>query len=280
MSAPITPTPHPSGAHRPTDWPAASVVGHRGLAGLAPENTLSALREAAAAGAEGAEFDIRRTADGKIVLLHDDKLDRTTDGEGLLANATWETVSKLDAGSWKDPKWAGERLPSLPEALRLLAGTSTRPVVEVKEQGLEDGLLEALRAEQMLERSAAISFFDDVVANLRKREPKLVVGWLYGKKLEGKPAEQAEFIAAKALSLGTALVDLEQKLLSPALIDLLHARGIVVWAWTVNEPARMAELIRWGVDSITTDRPDIAVRVRAETLAPPKPGPGTLPPTT
>lgn len=245
------------------------IVGHRGFSGRAPENTLAALREAAAAGAEGCEFDVRRTSDGKIVLLHDDKLDRTTSGHGLLADATWAAVSQLDAGSWKDPKWAGEPLPSLDQALQLLAGTSARAVVEIKEKGLEQGVVAAIRAEGTLDRSCVIAFDAEVVANVRRLEPRLVAGWLYSEKSPGKAEEKAEFIASKALSLGTALVDLDHRMLSPALIDLLHARGIVVWTWTVNDPQRMADLLRWGVDSITTDRPDIALRVRRETLQAP-----------
>src|SRR5947208_1574738 len=94
------------------------VSGHRGAAGLAPENTFAGFELALALGVDGIETDVQKTKDGKLVLFHDSLLDRTTDGAGALQETTWQTLQQLDAGSWFDSAYAGERIPLLIEVLK------------------------------------------------------------------------------------------------------------------------------------------------------------------
>ncbi|HET6220602.1 MAG TPA: glycerophosphodiester phosphodiesterase family protein, partial [Dongiaceae bacterium] len=96
------------------------VIGHRGAAAYAPENTLEGLREAARRGAGWVEFDAKLTGDGVVVLMHDDTLDRTTDGTGPVAETSYAEISHLDAGAWFGPAWRGARVPTLADALALL----------------------------------------------------------------------------------------------------------------------------------------------------------------
>ena len=100
----------------PLPW----VIGHRGASGSAPENTLAAFRKAAALGARWVEFDVRLSADGRCILLHDDTVDRTTDGKGRADRMMLEDLAGLDAGAWFDREFAGETIPTLEETIDLL----------------------------------------------------------------------------------------------------------------------------------------------------------------
>jgi glycerophosphoryl diester phosphodiesterase len=234
------------------------VVAHRGFSFQAPENTLAAVREAIRAGAEGCEFDVYRCKDGEIVLMHDKMVDRTTNGHGDITQLTLAELKRLDAGSWKDAAYAGQRVPTLREALETLKGSGCRAVIEIKMEGISEEVIEAVRSTGMLDQATVIAFSDKVVREIRQREPKLPCAWLCGKKLEGTSAQRAAWIAEKAQQCGTNLVDLLYEMVSPEIVAELHRRGIGVWVWTVDEPEIMTILSSWGVDSITTNRPDAA----------------------
>ena len=274
------------------------VIAHRGFSAAAPENTLAAVAAAAEAGADGCEFDVYATRDGHVVLLHDKTVDRTTDGRGKVTELTLAELKRLDAGSWKDPKFAGQRVPTLEEALLALGdaeGTGEprglspriprrrdkpggspsvpspalrpskcRPVIEIKMEGISAKVIEAVRAAGMLDRAAVIAFSQNVVKEVRRLEPRLECAWLSSKDPAGTPDRQAQWIAARAAECGTDLVDLDYRVLSPGLVAELHRRGIRVWTWTVDEPAVMQALMRWGVDGITTNDPALLLRVRRE----------------
>ena len=109
-----------------------SVIGHRGAAGLAPENTLAALHKAHAVGCRWVEIDLRLTADGALVLLHDERIDRTTNGRGRVARLPWAALQRYDAGGWFDPAFAGEPVPSLAEAIAVLGECGLGANVELK----------------------------------------------------------------------------------------------------------------------------------------------------
>src|SRR6266700_421843 len=116
------------------------VIGHRGAAGLAPENTFAGFDLALEIGVDGIETDVQKTKDGKLVLFHDDLLDRTTNGTGVLQEMSWQELQRLDAGSWFDSKYAGERIPLLIEALERY-GTRTCFDLEIKQIGIEYAVL-------------------------------------------------------------------------------------------------------------------------------------------
>lgn len=235
----------------------ADVVAHRGFSAIAPENTLAAIRAAIKAGATGCEFDVYACADGTVVLMHDKTVERTTNGTGQVTDLTLQQLQKLDAGSWKDPKYAGEPVPTLTEALKLLKGTGCQPVIEIKMEGIAKQVVSDVRALDMVDQVAIIAFSADVVREVRELEPRIVCAWLSSKELSGSVTEQADWLQKQARACHAKLLDLRFTMLSPELVTELKKRGLGVWTWTVNESAVMQALQQWGVDSITTDRPNL-----------------------
>ena len=233
------------------------VVAHRGFSYAAPENTLASTRLAIEAGSDGCECDVYRTADGKIVLMHDENLKRTTGIDGVITAFDYETLAKLDAGSWKSSDFKGEKIPTLDEFLAEFKGTDCRPVVEIKMEGIEKPVVDAIKKAGLLDKTVVIAFSSNVVRKIREHEPNLSVAWLYGKKHEGTPLELADILTAEAKKCNTNILDLNHELISPELLKILRNRSFFVWAWTVDDPERMKTLLRWGIDSITTNRPDL-----------------------
>ncbi|NND96282.1 MAG: hypothetical protein HKN47_03005 [Pirellulaceae bacterium] len=232
-------------------------VAHRGFSAAAPENTLAAITEAIAAGASGCEFDVYGCRDGTVVLMHDKTVDRTTDGTGPVTELSLRELQRFDAGSWKDPKYADQRVPTLTQALQSLRGSGCRPVVEIKMEGISERVVGDIRSLDMVDQVDVIAFSQNVVREIRQLEPQIRCAWLCNETLEGTPAEQADWLESRANVCGTKLLDLNFKMLSPELVRELKRRGLGVWTWTVDESAVMAALRQWGVDSITTNRPDL-----------------------
>lgn len=237
--------------------PKCDNVAHRGFSASAPENTLAAVREAIEAGAGGCEFDVYGCGDGTVVLMHDKTIDRTTDGTGLVTELTVQQLQSLDAGSWKHSRYAGERVPTLTEALRLLKDSGCQPVIEIKMEGISQRVIHDVRALEMVDQVAVIAFSQNVVREIRQLEPSLPCAWLSSENLEGTAAQRADWLAARAQECGTDLVDLSYKMLSPELVAELKRRNLTVWTWTVDEAPVMRALRQWGVASITTNRPDL-----------------------
>jgi len=232
-------------------------VAHRGFSAVAPENTLAAIREAIQAGADGCEFDVYGCRDGTVVLMHDTTVNRTTNGTGRVRDLSLEQLQQLDAGSWKNPRYAGERVPTLAEALKLLKGTGCQPVIEIKADGISKQVVEEIRKLKMVDDTAVIAFSQNIVREIRTLEPKLTCAWLCSRKPEGSPARQADWLEARVRECQADQLDLHFSMLSPELIAELKRRDLGIWCWTVNEAVVMRALQQWGVDSITTDRPDL-----------------------
>jgi glycerophosphoryl diester phosphodiesterase len=246
-------------------------VAHRGASFVAPENTLSSYRAAVEAGANGAECDVYKTADNVLVLSHDKSTARTTIGGNLdITKSNFEDLQKLDAGSKKNKKFAGEKIPTLDQYLKLLKNTDCHPVIEIKMEQIEQLVLDAVRDNGLLDKSVIISFSEKTVKELRRLDGGVCAAWLYGENLAGKGnAEKnadrlAEFLTKKSKELDTNILDLQHNILSKNLIDKLKKSNIHVWCWTVNDAKRMKELLDWGVESITTDRPELLSEVLKE----------------
>ena len=236
------------------------VVGHRGFSAIAPENTLASAIKAIESGADGSECDVQASKDGALVVMHDDEVDRTTNGTGKLTEMTLPQLKKLDAGSWKDAKYAGERIPTLAELLAKHKNTKCAPVIEIKMEGISREVVDAIREAGMVDRAVVIAFSANVVKEVRAIEPKLRCAWLSSKEIAGTPAEQAQWIADQAAACDTKIVNIGYAMLSEEVIAELHQRGFTVWTWTVDEPAIADALMRWGIDGITTNHPDMVVK--------------------
>lgn len=236
------------------------VVAHRGFSAVAPENTLASIRQAIDVGASGCEFDVYGCLDGTVVLMHDKTVDRTTNGKGPVTQLSLKQLQQLDAGSWRDAKYSDERIPTLTQALQLLKGTGCQPVIEIKMEGISQRVVKTVRELDMVDAVAVIAFSQKVVSEIRTLEPRIACAWLCSQKLTGTPAEQADWLQTQARSCQAEMLDLNFKMLSPELIAELKQRDIGVWTWTVNEADIMKKLQEWGVDSITTDHPNLLSR--------------------
>ncbi|MDR0392513.1 MAG: hypothetical protein LBH59_11435 [Planctomycetaceae bacterium] len=241
-------------------------VAHRGASYLAPENTLLAFKIAISAGANGAECDVQKTADNILVLSHDNSTKRTIRGQKQNKNIsqfTFDELKQLDAGIWKGGHFQNEKIPTFDEYLELLKETKCLPVVEIKANQIEESVINMIQKHDLISKTAIIAFSEKVVKEVRRLEPNICVAWLYSENLRGKGnAEEnadrlAEFLLNKSHELGTNVLDLNHNILSEKLVAILRESGIHVWCWTVNDTERMKVLLDWGVESITTDRPEL-----------------------
>lgn len=237
------------------------MIGHRGAAARAPENTLAGLRQARALGCAWVEFDVRLTGDGALVLCHDSQLDRTTSGSGPVSAQTLAAIRECDAGSWFDPAFAGERIPTLDEALLLAAELDLGANVEIKaDRGREYATAVAVAdtIERLGGRAPALlvsSFLVSALAALRDVAPQIPRGVLF----RLVPRGWAEL----AVRLGCAMIGADHRRLRPRRIAAIRAAGYQLAAYTVNDPARAALLFDWGVTSVFSDAPDIILEVSA-----------------
>jgi glycerophosphoryl diester phosphodiesterase len=231
------------------------VIGHRGAAASAPENTLAGLRRARALGCRWVEFDVRLTADRELVLCHDSRLDRTSDGRGRIARLTLAAIRQYDTGSRFGPEFIGEIMPTLGEALRCCAELSLGANIEIKaERGLASATVSAMAACFDRLRGLRVpilvsSFLPTAVAEAQALVPQFPRGMLFREVPRGwqKTAER----------FGCATIHADQRGLSAPIVASVRSAGYPVLAYTVNDAARARQLFDWGVTSVFTDAPDI-----------------------
>jgi glycerophosphoryl diester phosphodiesterase len=222
------------------------ILGHRGASGEAPENTLRAFALAAEQGADGVELDVQPSADGVPVIMHDDTVDRTTNGRGRVADLTCAALAALDAG-------AGERVPTLEEALTLARGRLVVDI-EIKDPGVEPSVAALVDRLGMADEVAISSFYPASLAAMRATAPHLR-RWL----LSG---EWSASVLQAAIDLGAAGVAPNVRRIDAALVQAARASGLAVVAWTVNAPADFDRLLALGLDAIITDFPARALAAR------------------
>lgn len=237
------------------------VIGHRGAAARAPENTLAGLRRAKALGCAWVEFDVRLTADGALVLCHDTRLDRTTDRAGLVADQSLATIRQCDAGSWFGPAFAGERMPCLEAALALAAKLDLGVNIEMKaDPGREYATAAAMadavgRLRPASPRLFVSSFLPAAIVALHDLAPETRRGVLF----RSVPSGWAEI----AKRLGCAVIGADHRRLRPRRVAEIRAAGYLLAAYTVNDPARARLLFAWGVTSVFSDMPDMILQAGA-----------------
>ena len=226
-------------------WPYARVVAHRGGGKLAPENTLGAIRLGAQKGFRGVEFDVMLAGDGTPVLIHDETLQRTTNGRGRVAEMDYAQLSRFDAGK-------GERIPRFEDAGRLCRELGLWANVEIKPAlGYERRTGEAVaRMAADLWRDAAqppvlSSFSPLALAAARHAAPDLPRGLLVG-RLPPRWLEMLRDLECVALHAN-------YRALNARIVDDAHRAGCAVLAWTVNDRRTAKKLLAWGVDCLVTD---------------------------
>ena len=227
------------------------VIGHRGAAGLAPENTYAGFDLALRLGVDGIETDVQRTKDGKLVLFHSELLHRTTDGTGKLQEITWHELQQLDAGSWFNSTYAGERVPLLTEMLQRY-GTRTTLDLEIKQSGIEYAVLDVVEQLNLLDRVAFTSRDFPIIARIKERNPLAQVGYL--------AEDVSTSVLQKFLSANMSYFCPRAITITRELVDQWHASDLFVRACGVGNIDMMKKVMHAGVDGMTYDYPDVLLK--------------------
>lgn len=233
------------------DKPGPHVIGHRGAAGYAPENTMVSFERGIALRADAIELDIHPSSDGQLVVIHDPTLERTTNGYGFVAQHTLAELKQLDAGSWFHPSFKNERIPTLVEVLNWARGR-TRIVIEIKQGPIfyphvEELLLAALDQTQMRGDVLAISFDHHSVRKVKQLAPDIPTGVLYAGRCIN-PVALAQEAGADALMPYWPL-------LTRAEVEAAHAAGLSIAPWGGPEQDYRF-ILATGVDGVVADFPD------------------------
>jgi glycerophosphoryl diester phosphodiesterase len=203
-------------------------------------------------GASHLELDVHLTSDGHVVVIHDDTVDRTTDGTGAVTRQSLETLRRLDAGSWFHARFAGERIPTLRD---VLARYRARAHLHVEIKGRADGLtrrtVDAIRDGGMAARVTITSFQRVRLEETREYAPELPMGWLV--------AEATEAIVAQARAMGLTQLCPKASTLTPELVRRLRATGLGVRAWGVENEDLMRRVVSAGADGMTVNFPDTLI---------------------
>lgn len=240
-----------------TYFPTPIIFAHRGASAHAPENTLTAFELAVKQGAPAIEFDVKLTSDQQVVILHDQMLNRTTNGSGAVSKQPLAALRELDAGSWLSAEFRGEKIPTLNEVFEAV-GKKLLINVELTNYSTPfDGLVHEVAAlvkkHGLQERVIFSSFFPTNLVIARRLLPSVPRGQLI---LQGNPGwwqrTAASFMAIEAEHPFTSDVSMDS-------VKRAHAKNRRVHAWTVNNPAEMRRLRSLGVDGIFTDDPLIAM---------------------
>jgi glycerophosphoryl diester phosphodiesterase len=233
------------------------IFAHRGASGYAPENTFTAFELARSIGAGGIETDIQVSADGVLVLVHDTKVDRTSNGTGNVADLTWAELSVLDAGGWFDARFAGERIVRF-DAFLNWAFPVDGPAIgmtmclEIKAPAATEATIEMLTARGLTARpDLQLSSFNwEAAVRAHEAFPGLVVGFLTPR------FDEAEI--ERVLAAGLPQICPRADLLTPELVAAAHGRGLNVRAWGVGSREHLEQVYSSGADGTTLNWPDWA----------------------
>jgi len=267
----VQPAPaHPYFDGPPRPW----VIAHQGSERLFPSNTLLAMEGSAALGVDALEMDIRATRDGVLVVIHDETVDRTTDGTGVVSDMTFAQLRQLDAGYyWTDDegetypyRGQGITIPSFEEVLT--AFPDMRLIVEIKPQhpAIAQAACQLLRQHGLSEQVLIGSVHDEVLDAFRTACPEAPTSmveseirpfWILNTLFLGQLYQAPTGAAAIQVPERASLPVLgEVQVITPRFVRTIHAHNLEIHAWTINETADMERLLATGIDGIITDRPD------------------------
>ncbi len=235
------------------------VFAHRGASGYAPENTMAAFRRAVEMGCPGIELDVRLTRDGVAAVMHDETVDRTTDGEGRVDSLSWAELMELDAGTWFSEEHKGQRVPSLDQALGFARGKA-KLCIEIKgrsgEEALCEKVVELIHEYEMQAGASVASFSRPALRNVRGLDASLRTTLLVGR------GNLDEHTVAAACELGAAAVSAHADSVRTPVVEFAHSRGLLMFAWaTGDDEQKVAALLNTGIDGMTSNWPDVVMRV-------------------
>ena len=237
--------------------PQVKVIAHRGGSHLAPENTAPAFANAMKLGVDMIEIDVEQTIDGKVVVIHDARVDRTTNGTGAVDSLTFDYVRSLDAGSHFSDKYKGTQISTLDEVIQQLNG-KTGLLIEIKQgseryPGIEQKVVDEIQKHNAYKWVIVQSFNKKAIDRVKKADNKIETVYLLGQstfpayynkliKGEVKPDFQGLAVSRKAWSKNS--------------LDSVKMLGLDTYAWTVDDTTAMKQLINWNISGIITDDPD------------------------
>jgi len=232
------------------------IIAHRGASADNPENTMIAVKKALEYGADYSEIDVHQTLDGKIILMHDETLDRTTSGEGYVWDFTWDEIQRLDAGSWFGEEFQGEPVPALEDIIRFVSGR-IKLNIEIKisreEPGLVSKVVEIIHKYDFIDKCIVTSFDQKAVEAVKNIDQRIQTGYIFGK-------DYPEIVFTgnwDVLSCNHQIVDEE-------FVKKARENKKKIYVWTVDEKTEMLRLIDLKVDAIITNRPGFLGEVLRE----------------
>jgi glycerophosphoryl diester phosphodiesterase len=259
------------------DTPRPLVFAHRGGCALGPENTIAAFDLGVAAGADGIECDVHLSSDGVVVVCHDDRLDRTTDRTGPVAALTAAELARVDAGCrFRDASAAapfagqGVGIPTLREVLRRYPDRRVIVEMKVDTAAMGEAVVSEIRAAGAADRVCAAGYGRQSVEAVRALLPQVATSACHSevrlavyRSLGGWPVRRAPFGGYQVPERAGMI-----RVVSPRFVRHAHRAGLKVQVWTVDEEADMLRLLQWGVDGLISNRPDAAIKVRDQFVAP------------
>lgn len=239
-------------------------VAHRGHSIAYPENTLEAYRKAIELGVEMIECDVNITSDGKLVMMHDSTLDRTTNGSGLVSSVTWDEIQRLDAGGKFKPEFAGARIPSAEETLLLYKEAGIFSCIEVKGANADEanrialGLVELFVKHDLLDTTFMSSYTHDAVHLAQSKCPELKTA--VERLPDDSPPNPAESLR-QAKSFNAPALQHQYSYLDADTVRVLHENNIAVWAWATTDEPSMLTSIDLGVDALMGDDVELMIEI-------------------
>lgn len=238
------------------------VIAHRGASAYAPENTFPAFKKALEMGAEGLELDVHLSKDGKLVVIHDERIDRTSNGSGYIKDLTLKKLKKLDFGNWFDQKFSGTSIPTLNELINLFKQQNWTGLLNIEIKNnliiypeIEEKVVKLIKNSKMENQIICSSFNHYCLKKIKgidkqiKIAPLYLCGvepWLYAKKIE------AEALHPQFYNI----------IHRPQIVKECNERGIKLNLFTVNKEKDMKRLLKYKVNGIITNKPDLALKIR------------------
>jgi len=235
------------------------IIAHRGASAYAPENTLPAFAKALEMGSDGLELDVHMSKDGHLVVIHDERVDRTSNGKGFIKDLTLSELKALDFGGWFAPEFTATPIPTLEEVMELIKDWKGMLNIEIKSgpilyPGIEEKLIRLIKSYRYEDQVIFSSFNHYSLLQIKALDPGMKIGLLYGAALV-EPWRYAQQLGAEALHpLYHSVI--------PELVQGCKANAVALHPWTIDDEASIERMCRLGVEGIITNKPDVAIRVR------------------
>lgn len=239
------------------------IFAHRGFSAIAPENTLIAFKKALQYDIDGVEFDVQLTKDNKVVVIHDETLNRTTDGKGFVKDYNYAELKKLDAGKWFSDDYAGERIPLLEEVLELFRNREIKINIELKNslveyKRLEEKVLKLIK-EFNFEYKVIISSFNHYSVKKFNELNRKISTAILGECILFEPGNYMKKLRTKAFHCNKYTINKD-------IIKYLHDRDYKIRCYTVNDELNFNNMVELNVDGIFTDNPEWSIELRTRTM--------------